>query len=168
MQVRRRGIGLHHNTIWENKRSPQELSTVQTELIHLATVLWGGWERPSAGRLPSLDYICWVELPFQVLLSSSLSSWVLSLQILPSFLKSLGCFSWVGLEGSFLSGRRGKCQGEQRVRKHINTQRCWTKSWWNRLLTNYRIITSVIQVSWFLFLQSFWLRRRLVVSPTWC
>ena len=44
-----------------------------------------------------LHYICWVEFPFQVLLSSSLSSWVRSLWILPSFLKSSGLFSIVRL-----------------------------------------------------------------------
>lgn len=39
------------------------------------------------------NYICCVEFPFQVLFSSSPSSWVLSLYILPSFLKSSPRFS---------------------------------------------------------------------------
>lgn len=41
----------------------------------------------------SLHYICCVEFPFQVLFSSSPSSWVLSLYIFPSFLKSSPRFS---------------------------------------------------------------------------
>ncbi|MED6279173.1 hypothetical protein CHARACLAT_031797 [Characodon lateralis] len=52
----------------------------------------------------SSSYICWVEFPFQVLLSSSsLSSSVRSLQILPSFLKSLGRISRFCLEGISLN-----------------------------------------------------------------
>ena len=50
-------------------------------------------------------YICWVEFPFQVLLSSSLSSCVRSLQILPSFLNSLGRFS-TACVGCFSLNRR--------------------------------------------------------------
>ena len=65
------------------------------------------------GDLLSLHYICWVEFPFQVLLSSSLSSCVRSLQILPSFLKSLGRFSRLCLERVSLSGHRGKWQSTQ-------------------------------------------------------
>lgn len=62
-------------------RTPPHMRLHEAPVHSISQALWGG------------VYICWVEFPFQVLLSSSLSSCVRSLQMFPSFLKSLGRFS---------------------------------------------------------------------------